>query len=118
MNDEHLTQPGDLHAKRIPYVVPESLDELTGPRSGVVEVGTPINWSPQRTFDLANRDDRVSLYTTVISEASTPAELSRFLNKDLLIELWPQLRLPRYCVRRWHTQFPQLAALGTAGPWQ
>jgi hypothetical protein len=118
MNEERLTQPGDLHAKRIPYVVPESLDELTGPRSGVVELGTPINWSPQRTFDLANPDDRVSLYTTVISEASTPADLSRFLNKDLLIELWPQLRLPRYCVRRWHTQFPQLAAIGTAGPWQ
>jgi hypothetical protein len=54
----------------------------------------------------------------VISEASTVDDLSRFLNKDLLIELWPQLRLPRYCVPKWHEAFPQLAALGSGGIWQ
>jgi hypothetical protein len=118
MNDEQRTQPGDSHASRIPYVVPESLDLLTGPRSGIVELPIPIDWSPKHSYDLGDPDDRVSMYTTVISEASTVAELSRFLNKDLLIELWPQLRLPRYCVRRWHTAFPQLAALGSGGVWQ
>ncbi|WP_132194456.1 MULTISPECIES: hypothetical protein [Kribbella] len=118
MNEDRRTKPGDLHESRIPYVVPESLDQLTGPRTGIVELGVPINWSPKHTFDLADHDDQVSLYTTVISEASTLEDLSRFLNKDLLIELWPQLRLPRYCVRRWHDQFPQLAALGSGGVWQ
>lgn len=115
---EERTQPGDLHESRIPYVVPDSLDQLTGPRTGTVELGVPINWSPKRSYDLADLDDRVSLYTTVISEASTIADLSRFLNKDLLIELWPRLRLPRYCVRRWHSKFPELAALGSGGVWQ
>ena len=118
MDDERRTQPGDLHASRIPYFVPESLDQLAGPRTGIVEVGVPINWSAKRTFDLADHDDLVSLYTMVISEASTLADLSRLLNKDLLIELWPRLRLPRYCVRRWHGQFPQLAVLGSGGVWQ
>jgi hypothetical protein len=118
MNEERRTQPGDLHASRIPYVVPESLDQLTGPRTGIVELPVPIDWSPRPTYDLADPDDRVSMYTRVISDASTLADLSRFLNKDLLIEVWPQLRLPRYCVRRWHSRFPELAAIGTAGPWQ
>lgn len=118
MNEERRTQPGDTYASRIPYVVPQSLDQLTGPRTGTVEVGVPIDWSPPRSYDLADFDDRVSLYTTVLSEASTVEDLSRFLNKDLLIELWPQLRLPRYCVRRWHTAFPELAALGAGGVWQ
>lgn len=112
------TQPGDSYASRIPYVVPDSLDQLTGPREGIVELPTPIDWSPKHTYNLADQDDRVSMYTTVITEASTVADLTRFLNKDLLIELWPLLRLPRYCVRRWHTAFPQLAALGAGGVWQ
>lgn len=118
MNEERRTMPGDLHESRIPYVVPQSLDQLTGPRSGVVELGVPIAWSPQRNYDLGNPDDRVTLYTTVLSEASTVEDLSRFLNKELLLELWPQLRLPRYCVRKWHTAFPELAALGAGGGWQ
>jgi hypothetical protein len=118
MNDERRTQPGDLHATRIPYVVPDSLDQLTGPSSGVVELPIPIDWSPRRSYDLGDPDDRISLYTTVISEAATVDDLARFLNKDLLIALWPQLRLPRYCVRRWHTAFPQLAAIGVGGVWQ
>jgi hypothetical protein len=118
MNEDRRTQPGDLHESRIPYVVPESLDQLTGPRTGIVELEVPLNWSPQRTYDLGNPDDRISLYTTVLSEASTVEDLTRLLNKDLLLELWPQLRLPRYCVRRWHTAFPELAALGAGGVWQ
>ncbi|MGC4940592.1 hypothetical protein [Kribbella sp. DT2] len=118
MNEPPRTQPGDLHAARIPYVVPDSLDQLTGPRSGVVELPIPIDWSPKTGYDLGDPDDRVLLYTTVISEAATVDDLARFLNKDLLIALWPQLRLPRYCVRRWHTAFPQLAAIGAGGVWQ
>jgi hypothetical protein len=118
MNEPRRTQPGDTYASRIPYVVPESLDQLTGPRTGIIELPTPIDWSPQPRYDLDNPDDRVSLYTKVISEASTVDDLSRFLNKDLLIELWPQLRLPRYCVPKWHEAFPRLAALGSGGIWQ
>jgi hypothetical protein len=118
MNEERRTQPGDLHESRIPYVLPESLDQLTGPLTGIVEVGIPIDWSPQRAYDLNNPDDRIALYTTVLSEASTVEDLSRFLNKDGLLALWSQLRLPRYCVRRWHAKFPELAELGAGGVWQ
>ncbi|MGW7683678.1 hypothetical protein ACWGID_23275 [Kribbella sp. NPDC054772] len=118
MNEPRYTQPGDSYASRIPYVVPESLDQLTGPRTGIVELPVSINWGPQRVYDLANADDKLSLYKTVLSEASTPAQLTSLVNKDLLIELWPQLHLPRYCVRRWHTAFPRLAEIGAGGIWQ
>jgi hypothetical protein len=116
MNEPPRTRPGDLHATRIPYAVPDSLDQLTGPRSGRVEL--PVRWSPKTGYDLGDPDDRIQLYTTVISEAATVDDLARFLDQDLLIELWPQLRLPRYCVRRWHTAFPRLAAIGAGGVWQ
>ena len=33
MDEPRLTQPGDTYASRFPYVVPESLDDLTGPVS-------------------------------------------------------------------------------------
>ncbi len=118
MNEPRYTQPGDSYASRIPYVVPESLDQLTGPRSGIVELPVSIVWGAQRVFDLGNADDRLSLYKAVLSEASTVGQLTSLVNKDLLIELWPQLHLPRYCVRRWHTAFPQLAEIGAGGIWQ
>jgi hypothetical protein len=39
-------------------------------------------------------------------------------NQLVEFHLWPRLRLPRYCVRRWRGQFPQLAVLGSGGVWQ
>jgi hypothetical protein len=118
MNEPRWTQPGDSYASRIPYVVPDSLDQLTGPRTGMVEIPVSVGWGPQRVYDLGNPVDRQYLYQTVLSEASTLDQLTRLVNKDLLIELWPQLHLPRYCVRRWHTAFPQLAQIGAGGIWQ
>ncbi len=118
MNDYPRVQPGDLYDSRIPYVVPASLDQLTGPNSGTVELPVHIDWGPERTYDLDDPDSRLSMYIRVISEASTVDELARYLNKALLIELWPQLRLPRHCVRLWHSTFPQLAALGSGNAWR
>jgi hypothetical protein len=118
MNAPRFTEPGDSYASRIPYVVPDSLDQLAGPRSGIVELTVSIVWGPQRIFDLDNADDRLYLYQAVLSEASTLDQLTQLVNKDLLIELWPHLHLPRYCVRRWHVAFPQLAEIGAGGIWQ
>lgn len=118
MNEPRPTEPGDSYASRIPYVVPESLDQLTAPRTGIVELPVALDWGPQRVYDLSKADDRLFLYQTVLSEASTLDQLTALVNKDLLIELWPQLHLPRYCVRRWHTAFPHLAELGAGGIWQ
>jgi hypothetical protein len=112
-----LAKPGDSYASRIPYVVPDSLDDLTGPASGVIELPRGIEPTGRR-YDLDDPSSRVSLYVRVISDATTTEDLTTYLNRDMLRWLWPQLHLPRYCVRRWHERFPELAAIGAGGPWQ
>jgi hypothetical protein len=103
---------------RIPCPVPDSLDELTGLVTGVVDLPVHLDWGPDPSYDLADPDRRLALYVAVISEAGSVAELARYLNHELLVELWPRLRLPRHCVRRWHDAFPELAALGSENAWR
>jgi hypothetical protein len=71
LTDERQARPGDTYASMIPYVVPNSLDILTGPTTGTVELPTGLDWGPDRKYDLANIDDATTLYTKVISEART-----------------------------------------------
>jgi hypothetical protein len=110
MSDEQRARPGDTYASMIPYIVPESLDVLTGPTTGTIELPTRLDWGPDSRYDLADIDDATTLYTKVISEASTLDDLTLFLNRDLLVRLWPRLRLPRRCAELWNRAFPQLAA--------
>lgn len=112
MSDDRLTQPGDTYASRIPYAVPASLDLLTGPTTGVIELPTRIDTGPDSRYDLSSIDDATTLYTKVISEANDQSDLARFLNRDLLVTLWPRLRLPRRCADLWSHAFPQLGATG------
>ncbi|HEY3558800.1 MAG TPA: hypothetical protein VGL05_15115 [Kribbella sp.] len=44
------------------------------------------------------------------AEACTEADLTEYLNRDLLVALWSSLRLPRRCAALWLQAFPQLAA--------
>jgi hypothetical protein len=111
-------EPADDFGSRIPYVVPASLDELTGPASGVVELPVQLDWAPDTRYDLDDPDSRRSCYVKVLSEASTREELARYVDKDLLVETWPRLTLPRHCVRLWHDTFPELAALGSGNAWR
>ncbi|MEU8226848.1 hypothetical protein [Kribbella sp. NPDC048915] len=110
MSDKHEAQPGDTYASMIPYVVPASLDLLQGPTAGVVELPTRLDWSPNSRYDLASLDEAIGLYNKVISEASTEADLTQYLNRDVLVALWPRLRLPRRCAELWNQRFPELAA--------
>ncbi len=109
MSEEQQAQPGDTYSSRIPYVVPDSLDLLTGPTAGTIELPTRLDWGPDSRYDLANIDDATTLYTKVISEASNLDDLTLFLNRDLLVRLWPRLRLPRRCAELWNRAFPHLA---------
>ncbi|HEY9339727.1 MAG TPA: hypothetical protein VIQ79_35120 [Kribbella sp.] len=116
MSDKHEAQPGDTYASMIPYVVPESLDLLQGPTAGVIDLPTRLDWGPNSRYDLSNIDEATALYTKVISEASTQDDLTQYLSRDILVALWPRLRLPRRCADLWNQAFPQLAAgNGTRG---
>ncbi|WP_427889359.1 hypothetical protein ACQHIV_39015 [Kribbella sp. GL6] len=108
MGDKHLARPGDTYGSMIPYVVPASLELFQGPSVGVIELPTRLDWTSNNRYDLADLDEAIGLYNRVISEASTEADLIEYLNRDVLLALWPRLRLPRRCAERWVAAFPQL----------
>ncbi|MFF5262209.1 hypothetical protein ACFY4C_25005 [Actinomadura viridis] len=91
------------------YVVPESLDGLAGPASGVVELPTHLDWSEQRVYDLDDPAQAGLMYERVIRESSSPRDLAAYLNAELLVSLWDRLHLPVRVRRKWESAFPALA---------
>ena len=63
-----------------------------------------------RSFDLDNPFMRRWLYQTVLREASGPEDLTRYLDRDTLIGLWPQLRLPGVVRKAWEELHPVLCS--------
>lgn len=105
---------GGRYADLRPYMVPESLSELAGPTSGIVNLPLSLDWSQQRRYDLSVDKDRRRLYETVIREAMNVSELRRFLDAGLLLHLWPSLRLPVRAKSLWQERFPQLRSAAAA----
>jgi hypothetical protein len=87
-------------------IVVTDLGSLCGPVRGVVELPLRLFWSsPNRSFDLDKPFMRRWMYQTVLRE-----DLTRFLNRDTLIELWPDLFLPQGVRRAWEERHPVLVA--------
>ncbi|GHF10255.1 hypothetical protein E5082_18080 [Streptomyces griseoluteus] len=91
--------------------LPESLDELHGPANGVVELPLHMAWSGMTSYDLDKPRQRMGLYRTVLHEGLHD-DLPGYLNRDLLLDVWPVLRtLVGRTVRTvWEDAFPQLAS--------
>jgi len=92
-----------------PVILPESLDDLRGPASGLVELPVRLYWSAgSRRFDLASRDDVADYCESVLDTASACSDLVRYLNAGLLIGTWPVLGLSRAKRAAWEDRFPVL----------
>lgn len=91
-----------------PYVVPETLEELTGPTEGVITLPRHLDWGPERHYHLDQIADARLMYMRVIRESATPDDLRRFLNASLLRKLWGQLVLPPRVRALWLDRFPEL----------
>lgn len=90
-------------------IVVADLGSLAGPACGVVELPLRLFWSsPDRTFDLDQPSARQWLYQTVLREASRPDDLTTFLNRDILISLWPRISLPAGVRQAWEELHPVL----------
>lgn len=100
---------GYVYADHIPYVTPESLAELRGPSTGVVTVGPHIDTSLDPTYDLGDPDRLWNLYARVVRSGFVPDHI-RFLDRQVLLRLWPSLNLPVRCRSIWEHKFPELAA--------
>lgn len=97
----------EQYARRLPA----SLEELTGPSSGTVDLPLHVVWSGRRTYGLSQPRSRMSLYRTVLAEGQRQ-DLVVFLNRDLLIAQWPVLRslVSRPLRDAWESRFPELPA--------
>jgi hypothetical protein len=92
-----------------PAVTPETLKELRGPASGVVELPVRLYWSAgSRSFDLTSRHDAADMYEAVLDAASSREDLIRYLDADLLTRVWPVLGMSRAKRAAWENQFPVL----------
>ncbi len=101
----HAPAPGMLR----PVVMPETLDDLHGPASGTVELPVCLYWSAgSRTFDLDSRHEAADMYEAVLDVASSRADLARYLNAGLLVQVWPVLGMNRAKRAAWENRFPVL----------
>jgi transcriptional regulator with XRE-family HTH domain len=83
-------------------VVPTRLPRLTVEAAlAVVALPLHLNWSePGRQFDLRNRSHRARVYEIVVREGG-PEDILTYIDGALLIDLWPDLVLPREVRAAW-----------------
>ncbi len=94
-----------------PYVLPDSLDLLTGPTTGLVQLPRHMDWSGHASYDLDAPGRLVDLYRIVIIEAASSKDLHTYLNAAALRRLWSYLWLAPPVRRAWQERFPELAAI-------
>ena len=90
--------------------LPDTLDELTGPDHGTVQLPAHIAWSGLTTFDVDRPPLCASMYQIVLTEGSRE-DLAAYLHRGLLVRRWPMLRtvVGRAIRDVWETAFPELA---------
>jgi hypothetical protein len=103
-----VTGPEGRRRYAKPFAVPDGLDLLTGPTSGVVELPRHLDWSGDATYDLDSPGRIVDLYRTVIIEATKSANLHIYLERGMLRRLWSYLWLPLDLRAAWESRFPEL----------
>ena len=97
--------------------LPETLDDLTGPDHGTVQLPLHVAWSGQTAFNLDLPKPCMHMYRIVLAEGQR-ADVAAYLNRDLLVGQWPVLRnlVGRTVWKVWETAFPQLAEEQLATP--
>jgi hypothetical protein len=105
---------GGGYGDRKPYVVPDDLDGLRGPTRGTITLPHRLDWSGHPTYDLDKPARLASMYKVVLNEASSVQDLRDWLDRRLLVELWPTLWLPPQLRSQWESRFPELAARRSA----
>ena len=91
-----------------PVIVPASFDDLHGPAAGLVELPVRLYWSGSRQFDLADQHQAADLCEAVLDTAATVADLTAYLNTDVLTRVWPVLGMNRRKREAWEERFPVL----------
>lgn len=96
------------YANSVEYSVPDSLDALAGPSSGVIELPRTLYWGPEQDVDLSDHSDTQRMYQAVV-RIGTVDEQKEWLDRNTLIRIWPDLVLPIRCIAAWESRFPELS---------
>lgn len=98
-----------LYRARYEQRLPARLEDLAGPREGVVVLPLHVAWSGLRGFRLDRPRQRMGLYRIVLAEGLHD-DLCTYLHHELLIAQWPILRtlISRTVREVWEAAFPQL----------
>ena len=101
MDTGSLPSRWDSYARRLP----SSLEDLSGPAAGVIELPLHVAWSGRRVYDVGREDQRLVLYALLIAEAPRE-DLERFVHRESLVSIWPRLRrlLGPHARREWERQ--------------
>ncbi len=99
---------GGSYPENRPYLLPETLGELTGPVAGMVQLPLRLDWTERVEFHLDDPAERNVMYERVIREATRPEDLRSYLNAAVRRETWRQLFLPARVRRVWEERFPAL----------
>jgi hypothetical protein len=97
--------------------LPETLNDLTGPGHGTVQLPLHVAWSGQTAFNLDLPKACMHMYRIVLAEGQR-GDVAAYLNRDLLVGQWPILRnLVSRTVRKvWEAAFPELTEGQPATP--
>jgi hypothetical protein len=106
----YVDGPGARHtiADSLVYLVPEALEDLKGPASGIVELPIHLDWGPDRRYDVADDGSCAVLYQLTLQNSGSLDEMAGIVNAGRLVGLWPSMRLPDRCRQAWEMAFPQL----------
>lgn len=85
-----------------PLVVPSALPRLSLDQAFArIVLPLHLQWSgPGHTFDLSDRVDRARVYEIVLREG-TAQDVLTYVDGALLVDLWPELVLPRKVRAAW-----------------
>jgi len=93
---DHLDRRGRAHA------VPNRLPRLPLAQAmAAVRVPLHLEWSnPDRTIQLSDRHERARLYEIVLREGG-PTDILTYIDGALLVDLWPDIVLPKDIRNAW-----------------
>ena len=94
-------------ANSVAYEVPDSLESLSGPSAGIVDLPRSLYWGPELDVDLGDHSDVQRMYQAVV-RIGTVQEEKRWLDRRTLICIWPDLVLPVRCRKLWESRFSEL----------
>ncbi|MFD9744029.1 transcriptional regulator [[Kitasatospora] papulosa] len=105
----------DLRRAKFARRLPAALSELAGPQRGPVRLPLHLAWSGLTTFDLDQLRLRISYYRIVLAEGQHD-DLVQYLDRDLLVDLWPTLRtlVSRDAREVWESAFGELGGSARA----